>query len=175
MSASRYQHDDQIKIELERMVRDALPRGCVLQTVDLARDFGGVDVVYRVNHRCDLQTRCRFNRPWGAWELDVTFRETEPAMIERGTYAPLAVFVWFQDRWAQVGRLVDIYRMDERIIPPLLGRPVHHSGNGNFVTVTIPELVGADALLRGGDRNGGWATWATDGERRLARLLEAHA
>jgi hypothetical protein len=171
---TKYEYDERTKSEVERMVRDALPRGSVLHEVSLDRDFGGVDVVYRVNHRCDLQTRCRFNRPWGSWAKDITFRKTEPRMISDGTYAPLAIFIWFQDGWAEVGRLIDIYRMDERIIPPLPERVVNYSGNGDFVTVDIAELVGADALLRGGDRNA-WATWATDGERRLARLLEKGA
>jgi hypothetical protein len=167
-----YTYDARTWDEVERMCRDALPGGSVLKPATLAEDFGGIDATYSVNHRCALQIRTRHNRPAWASDSDITFRDTEPAMIAAGTYAPLLLFCWLRGGFGVAGKLIDIYRMAERVDPPLHARLVRRNFNGNhgFLTVTIAELHTAGALLRQGDRDS-WATATLGGQQRLERIL----
>ena len=132
---------EQVSLALESMFH--------LAPTDVPTDKQGQDYLYTVNRCCPLAVRCRFDRPVDAPDVDVTFRNTEPTMILRGTYAPLALFLWFQSGVCVAGRLVDVYAM-----PSLLDReitwnvPPDHTG---FVAVTIDELKAERALLRSGD------------------------
>jgi len=138
---------------LDAMVREqvslALESMFHLAPTDVATDKQGQDYHYQVNHCCPLAVRCRFDRPVDAPDVDVTFRHTEPAMILRGTYAPLALFLWFQSGVCVAGRLVDVYAM-----PSLLEREITWNvppDKTGFVTVTFDELRAERALLRVGD------------------------
>jgi hypothetical protein len=166
----RYGYNDHTWAEIHRMARLALPHGSTLKRATLREDFGGVDAHYMVNQCCPMQVRARFNRPIGAADIDVSWRETEPAMIAANTYAPLALFVWFMDDYAEAGKLIDVYRMAAEADPPLDRRPVRRTRNGNFLTVTIAELhdIGALLMLGGRDR---WAPARLGGERDTTRIL----
>lgn len=167
-----YAYDDQTQREVGQMLRDALPGGTVLKA-GLQEDFGGVDVHYVANYHCPIQVRCRFNRPAYAADIDVSFRSTEPTMIVEGTYAPLMLFLWFRDGYVQAGKLVDVYRMHDRISPMLAARPMQANGDGTaFCTVSIAELHEAGALLRNGGRDG-WATSRLGGMRRVEQIMAA--
>lgn len=173
-SPSRYEYSAHVWGEIERTARLAFPSGTVLQRASHAEDLGGVDAVYRVNHRCELQIRVRHNRPAYAADEDVAFRTTEPAMIADGTYAPLAFFLWMVDGYVQAGKLIDVYRMAEKIDPPLPARePKAGPDGGQFYLVTIDELHKCRALLMQGGRDK-WAAARLGGERDVLRLLTRH-
>jgi hypothetical protein len=170
---SKYGYDEATRREIEHMIRLAIPAPIRLKTADLPADFGGVDLRYTVNGTCDLQVRSRFNRPIWAADSDVTLRTTEPPMIARGTYAPMMLFTWFRDGYAKAGKLVDVYRMAERVDPPLHERQAIPNGDGTgFIVVTIPELVSAGALLRQGDHHE-WAAACLGANERTRRIIDA--
>jgi hypothetical protein len=168
---NHYDYSPDVVEQLNRALRDALPSGTPIKAQPEA-DFGGVDYIFTTRARIPIAVRCRFDRPFNAQDRDVTFRSTEPAMIAAGTYAPLELFAWFQHHRLIAGRVVDIYRMAARIRPPLQKRPItgNHDGTG-FITVSMGELVDADALLRTGDLKGGWGTACTGGMRRIEHIL----
>jgi hypothetical protein len=157
--------------EIQRVVRSMLAVHIPLKRAPLHEDFGGVDVHYIVNHAVGLQVRSRFNRPAYAADYDITFRSTEAPMMAKATYAPLAVFFWFQNHHIVAGRLVDVYRMRDRLTPPLLARPHCENGDGTaFQVVTIAELQDSSALLKIYDGNV-WATATLGGDARLYRIV----
>src|SRR4029077_4338429 len=169
---NHYSYDEHTWLEIERMARLALPHGSILQRATLQDDFGAADAHYTVTHRCKLQLRARFNRPAYAADMDVSWRVTEPAMIAKRTYAPLALFIWLRKGYAEAGKRVDVYRMADRINPPLADRPVEDYGShGCFHLVTIAELHEAGALLMLGGRDR-WAPARLGGERDTVRILE---
>lgn len=169
---SRYDYSPQVQAEIEHMAKLAIPGRVRLTKASLPQDFGGIDVVYQVNGKCPLQIRVRFNRPYFAADSDVSYRTTEPAMILADTYAPLHLFVWVRDGWAVAGKLVDVYRMADRIHPALADRPVIPNGDGTgFHVVEIAELVKVGALLRQGDRDE-WAAAVIGGNERTQRLVD---
>jgi hypothetical protein len=172
----RYGYDDHTWAEIHRMARLALPHGSTLKRATLGEDFGGTDAHYIVNHCCAMQIRARFDQPIYSADKDVTFRATEPAMIAAGTYAPLALFLWFQDGYAEAGKLIDIYRMAERLDPPLddASRFHDYGRRGRFYTVAIWELVKTGALLMQGGRDR-WAPDRLGGERDTVRILKQAA
>lgn len=108
-------------------------------SASLADDLGGIDAVYRVNHRCELQIRVRHDRPPYADDEDVAFRTTEPAMIDAGTYAALAFFLWMVNGYVEAGKLIDVYRMAERIDPPLRAREPKAGPDGQ-ARATLPAV-----------------------------------
>jgi hypothetical protein len=168
----RFGYDDHTWREIERMARLALPHGSILKKAPLPEDLGGIDAHYVVNHRCPLQLRTRFDQPHYSPDKDVTWRVTEPKMIDAGTYAPLALFLWFKDGYAEAGKLIDVYRMAANIDPPLGERPINGSRrNGLFHTVDVPELHATGALLMLGGRDR-WAPARLGGERDTVRILE---
>ena len=173
---SGYDYSEQVLREVERMARLALPNGTVLKRATLEEDFGGVDGQLIANYHCPIQFRCRFNRPAYAADSDVTFRETEPAMMAASTYAPLALFLWFRDGYAEAGKLVDVYRMNGEIEPPFLFREVHPNRDGGrgFYVVTIAELHTTRALLMQGGRDR-WAPARLGGERDTVAILRKAA
>ena len=157
--------------EIQRVVRAMLAVHIPLKRAALHEDYGGVDVHYVINHQVGLQVRSRRNRPAYAADIDITFRTTEAPMMAKGTYAPLAVFFWFQDHHIVAGRLVDVYRMHDRLTPSLIGRPVCENGDGTgFQVVTMAELQGASALLKIYDGNV-WAVATLGGDARLYRIV----
>jgi hypothetical protein len=168
-----YEYSEHELKEIDHMARMAIPLPrVVLQKAPLQADFGGVDAVWMINGRCPLQIRCRFDRPAYAPERDISFRETEPAMIRRETYAPLFLVVWLRDEYAVQGKLVDVYRMAERIDPPLEQREVrpNRDGGPGYILVNISELVDTRSLLRNGDRNG-WVPFRTGGDVDAQRII----
>jgi hypothetical protein len=177
----RYGYDERVEAEVERMARDAIPLPRVLLRKasleedfgGLEEDFGGVDVHYTVNARCPLQVRVRFDRPANAADIDVTLRETEPRMIEAGTYAPLWLTVWLVKGFAVAGRLVDVYRLAERADPPLLEREAvaNRDGGHGFIPIPMAELHSYGALLRVGDREH-WVAHPLGGNDRTRRIVE---
>lgn len=171
---TKYDYDTDVRHEIERAVRAAIPLPRVnLTRASLADDFGGIDAVYTVNQSCKLQLRCRFNRPAYAADSDVTFRTTEWRMIAADTYAPLMLFLWLRAGHVVAGRLVDVYRMADRITPTLKERPPTSNGDGtSFVVVTIAELQAAGALLRMGDDDH-WIAGCLGGNVRTLRIIEA--
>lgn len=173
---SRYEYGDQTIREVERMARLALPHGTVIQRATLEEDFGGVDGQLIANYHCPIQFRCRFNRPAYAADSDITFRDTEPMMMIRRTYAPLALFLWFRGGYAEAGKLVDVYRMDERLNPPLCLREVNPNRDGGpgFHVVTVSELHETGALLMLGGRDR-WAPARLGGERDTVAILQRAA
>jgi hypothetical protein len=151
------------------MARHAIPGQHVFTIAPLQDDFGGVDVRLRIDSRCDLQLRCRHDRPGHAPDVDITLRTTEPAMIAAHTYAPLLLVVWCWSNVAKFGRLVDVYHMAKNIT--LDDRPVIPNGDGTgFITVDIAELAVARAELRSGDYRE-WGPSCSDGNQRLARII----
>jgi Zn-dependent peptidase ImmA (M78 family) len=169
---ARYDYSSHEWAEIERIARLAFPSGTVLKRVTLEQDFGGVDAVYRLNHRCLLQIRVRHNRPAYAADSDIAFRTTEPAMIAARTYAPIAFFLWMVNGYVEAGKIVDVYRMAAGIDPPLAERePV--GPDRSFHIVTIAELHACGALLMQGGRDK-WAPARLGGERDLLRHLTRH-
>jgi hypothetical protein len=170
---SRYGYSPATRAEIERAVRDAIPGRLRLTQASLQEDYGGVDLHYTLNGSCPLQVRCRFDRPAYAPDVDVTFRSTEPPMIEARTYAPLMLFLWFRNGHYVAGKLIDVYRMAERADPPLDARPKRPNSDGTrWLAVGVGELHDARALLRQGDRDG-WATACLGGAERLNRIVSA--
>lgn len=166
-----YDYSPDVIEQINRTLRDALPSGTVIKA-PLQADYGGVDYTFTANHRVPVAVRCRFDRPHNAQDKDVTFRSTEPAMIRAGTYAPLELFAWFKQHRLIAGRVVDVYRMATHINPPLGERPVISNGDGTgFIVVTMGALHDADALLRIGDPQGGWATACIGGMRRIEHIF----
>ena len=169
---NRYDYSPDVIEQLARTLRYALPSGTPIKA-PLEADFGGVDYTFTASYRVPVAVRCRFDRPYNAQDRDVTFRSTEPARITAGTYAPLELFAWFQHHRLIAGRVVDIYRMAERVRPPLSAREVIGNSDGTgFIVVSMGELVDADALLRTGDPQGGWGTACTGGMRRIEHILQ---
>jgi len=169
---TKYAYDDSVRREVERMARLAMPHGTRLETADLKSDFGGIDATMLCNYHCPLQIRVRLNRPIWAADTDITFRTTEPRMMGAGTYAPLALFIWMREGWAEAGKLIDVYRMYEHIVPPLLLRERVSNGDGTgFICVRIGELHDAGALLRQGGRDD-WAPAHLGGDVATNRILE---
>jgi hypothetical protein len=171
-----YEYADWVVREVERAIRDAIPLPRIsLKKASLEDDFGGVDFRYTVNQSCDVQVRCRFNRPAYAADTDVTFRHTEPAMIEARTYAPLMMFLWLRDQRAVAGRLVDVYRMAANIAPSLAQRQWIQNRRGTrtyFTTVDMAELHASKALLRIGDDDH-WVAARLNGNTDTLRILES--
>jgi hypothetical protein len=168
-----YAYSEAVQREVERAIRDAIPGRVRLERASLGDDLGGVDLHYRINGACDLQVRCRFDRPAYAADCDVTFRDTEPRMIANRTYAPLMLFLWFRGDYYEAGKLVDVYRMHDRLEPPLADRSFRENSNGDhaWCAVTISELHDAGALLRQGGRDG-WAAACLQGNERVHRIIE---
>jgi len=168
---SKYEYPPHIEAQVSRMVRAFFSRGTRIERTAREADLAGVDYVYRVNQRCPLGVRCRFDRPIYASRTDVTWRSTEPRKMRAGTYAPLALFFWFQKEILVTGRGLDVYRMQARI--DWTPRAVHPNGDGTgWIEVTIPELREWGALLRSCDRDH-WITEAEaiDADRRIATIL----
>jgi hypothetical protein len=171
---SRYQYDPEIADETKRVLRLALAvGGARIRQATLPEDFGGVDLHYMINERVPVQIRSRFNRPAYAADRDVTLRTTEPGMMARGTYAPLMLFLWFQGRHVAAGKLVDVYRMHQRVSPPLHERPSFPNGDGTrWLAVDVPELHETGALLRLGDGNA-WTAARLGGNRDTQRIIDS--
>jgi len=167
-----YHYDDWVYREIERCMRiGMLPPGISLKLATKQEDVGGIDATYVVNHKVPLQIRARFDRPAYAADCDITFRTTEPAMMDKRTYAPLALFVWFVGNHIAAAKLIDIYRMAESIQPKLGDRPAIPNGDGTaFHSVTIPELLQASAWLRNFDGET-WNTPSLGGQMRLNMML----
>jgi len=167
----KYGYETWQQEEITRVIRGLFQPGVSLKPATLAEDFGGTDCHYIVNNSCPLQLRARFNRPAFAADSDVTFRVTEPAMMLAGTYAPLALFVWFHAHHIVAGRLIDIYRLFN-LQPWIEDRPLipNKDGSRPFYQVTIGELHNIGALLRIYDGNV-WATATLGGEARLNTIL----
>lgn len=158
--------------EIRRTIRAALPAVQHLTKADLESDFKGIDGSVICNYRCPLALRLRRDRPWYASDADITFRSTERSKIAGGTYAPLALFMWMNGGRIVAGKLVDVYRMQEHLDPPLKERSVQSNGDGTgFVAVEIWELVKTGALLRQGGASG-WAAACTGGDMRTSHILE---
>lgn len=176
----KFDYSPTIKREIERVLRHGVfAVGTPLRPVSQQDDFGGIDALYVVEQYCPLQLRCRFNRPYGACDADVTFRETEPAMMLNGTYAPLAVFFWFnQDDRIIAGRIVDVERMIAGLAAkgePLNAadrRQSNFDGGPGFYCVGIGELHDARALLKTFDGDH-WATETAGGQMRIRQILAA--
>lgn len=170
---TKYRYEDPDWREIERITRLALlPHRTRLEAADLKSDFGGIDATMLCNYHCPLQIRVRKNRPIQAADIDITFRSTEPRMMAAGTYAPLALFIWMRDGWAEAGKLIDVYRMYEQISPPLAQRERIPNGDGTgFICVRIGELHDAGALLRQGGRDT-WAAAHLGGDVATQRILE---
>ena len=169
---AKYQYEPWVYEEIGRCIRGLFTSGISLRRATLTEDFGGVDVHYVVDHNTPLALRCRFNRPAGSADCDITFRETEPPMIKARTYAPLAVFFWFVEHHIVAGKCIDIYQMADKLEPPLEDRavcPNRDSGPG-FYSVPISELHQARALLKLFDGTV-WATAVLGGEQRMTRIL----
>jgi hypothetical protein len=173
---TKYQYDERIQNEIKRCLRGLFDPGIQLRPATKQQDFGGVDVRWIVDRDVELQLRVRFNRPAYASDSDITFRTTEPAMIAAHTYAKLAVFMWVRDDQVKAAKLVDIYRMAERLQPTLKERLEYAEENDDgtaFIAVEISELHHVGALLRIYDGNV-WATSVLGGELRLNRILNEH-
>jgi hypothetical protein len=170
-----YLYPEPIKAEIRRCLRGLIPPDLPLKEASLAEDLTGTDVHWVVNQTMPLAVRARFNRPAYASDSDVTFRATEPAMIAAGTYAPLAVFMWFIEGKVVAAKAIDVYRMHEKLVPPLQDRFMYSNGDGTaFCAITIAELHTARALLRQYDGQV-WATAILGGEQQLNRILAHHA
>jgi hypothetical protein len=170
----RYDYSDHELREIELMTRKAIPLPrVVLKKSTLEADFGGVDATYTVNGKCAIQLRCRFDRPAYAADIDVSFRETEPAMIRAGTYAPLLLVIWLRDGYAVAGKLIDVYRMAGTIDPPLERREVRPNRRGptGYMLVDVAELHATRSLLRNGDRDG-WTASRLGGNEDTLRIVE---
>ena len=166
-----YHYEPWVYEEILRVSRGLFRPGIPLKQVSRQADLGGIDAEYCVNHSCPLALRARFNRPPGAADCDITFRTTEPSMMAGGTYAPLALFVWFVEHHIVAAKLVDIERMYLRLNPPFSQRPATSNGDGTgFYCVDITELHAARALLRLYDGQV-WATAILGGELRLDQIL----
>ena len=172
MPTPNYEYDPETKKELERVTRKAFPPGISLKCVPLDEDFGGVDARYVVHHDCPLAFRVRRNRPAYASDEDITWRHTEPAMMKAGTYAPIAIFYWFNGLHIVAGWMVDVYHMVGKIDPPLGERPLTSNGDHTaFLTVSIGELHDGRALLKRWDGDT-WSIQVLGGEARLLRILD---
>src|SRR5262245_29475088 len=145
-----FQYEPWVYREIERCMRLGMVRpGIPLKLATKQEDVGGIDATYIVNHHVPLQIRARFDRPEYAADSDVTFRTTEPRMIAAGTYAKMALFVWFRGNHIVAAKLIDVYAMAEHIDPPLAKRPMTPNGDGTgFHSVTIAELLQASARPR---------------------------
>jgi len=171
---SRYDYEDNVRREIERMIALAIPPPITLRPATRQQDYGGIDVLYNVaiSGTTHLQVRARLDRPDYAPDEDVTFRTTEPDMISARTYAPLMLFCWLRNGVAIHGKLVDIYKMDALLDPPLWKR--HTTGNGDgtaFMAVRIEELFAAEALLRLGSPRGFADAWH-GAARRLRDIMK---
>jgi len=152
---SRFQYSAQEWAEIEGMLRKALPPRTRLRRPTAGEDYGGIDGHWAMAGRCPVAIRIRRNRPGYAPFRDITFRDTEPARIAAGTYAPLELVLWFERGLAIAGKLIDVYPLAERADPPLHARPVRRNRDGTgFLIVEDYELVRAHALLFQGDRDG---------------------
>jgi len=172
---ANYEYDPWVIEELNRVLRGMFSTpGISLKRTSLREDLAGADLRYVVNNNCPLAIRLRFDRPAGAADTDITFRTTEPSMIIRGTYAPLGITCWFVKHHIVAAKLVDIYRMADRIRPSLEDREctVNFDETTAFVCVGIDELHKAGALLRIYDGNV-WATAVLGGEKRMNDILKA--
>jgi hypothetical protein len=169
----KFQYEAWVYEEIGRCIRGLFTSGISLRRATLNEDFGGVDVHYVVDHETPLALRCRFNRPAGAADSDITFRETEPRMIQAGTYAPLAVYFWFVDHHIVAGKCIDIYQMAEKLEPAFADREVcpNFDDGPGFYSVPVSELHEARALLKLFDGTV-WATAVLGGEQRITRILE---
>ena len=168
---SRYEYTPEEKAEIERVIRKGFPPATPLRRVSLADDFGGIDAEYVVNQVCPIALRVRRNRPAYAADSDITFRHTEPGKIGRGTYAPLAIFLWINGLHAVAGWMVDVYGMEEQLRPPLSKRGCTDNGDGTgFLVVGIDELHNAHALLRRWDGDT-WSTQCLGGAVRVQQIL----
>lgn len=169
-----YEYDPLTKSEIERILRLVMPSGLRIRPATLLEDYGGIDGhLYRVGAECPVQVRHRKDRPYGAEEMDITFRTTELRMLERHSYPPLMAFVWFRKGYAEAIKLIDVYRMWDYVEPPLrLREPIHNNdGRTAFIPVEIHELVKVGALLMQGNRDR-CAPARVSGEKDLERILE---
>jgi hypothetical protein len=174
MSTSPYSYPPHIERQIGYVgsLAIGLP-GITFSKATMAQDFGGIDAHYILDQRCPFQVRCRWDRPCYAPDVDVTFRLTEPPMIEAGTYAPLMLFLWFRDDVVEHGELIDVYRMYPELDPPLAARPPtqnRHGTRSSWVTVTNVELFKAQALLRVGDDHQ-WAPVLNGGDKRVREII----
>lgn len=171
---TKYEYEDFVYAELARVLKGLFPPRTPLQRASRERDLAGIDAEYLVNDCCPLALRVRFNRPAWAADADITFRTTEPRMIADQTYADLAVFAWFTGHQCVAAKLIDVYRMAERLEPPLTERPPFQNRDGTrFVFVEIAELHQTHSLLRLYDGHV-WATAMLGGEVRLNQILAKH-
>lgn len=153
-------------------MRRFFARGSRIERTNLKSDFAGVDYVYMVNHHCPVAVRHRPDRPAFAARIDITLRDTEPAKIAAGTYAPIAIFVWTRQGLGVAGRGIDVYRMHEQVTPPLKERIITPNGDGSgFLTVGMDELDRIDAILRIGDRDT-WVSVPLDADRRIKHIVD---
>jgi hypothetical protein len=168
---STYQYDPDIEAEFMRALRTFFPSGTRIDKVPREADYGGVDVLYQVNYRCPVALRWRPDRPANAANVDITLRSTEPAKIAAHTYAPILIVLWTRNRLTVATRGIDVYRMADRVSPPLATRECQPNGDGtSFLTVGIMELLACEAILRWGDRNA-WVTVPLDGLARIEQIL----
>jgi hypothetical protein len=167
-----YQYAPWVTDELKVMCRGLFP-GLEFQMASRADDLRGVDVYVIVNHHAAMQIRCRFDRPKFASDIDVTFRDTEPAMMTAHTYAPLALFAWFRGHRIHAAKLIDVYRMADAVSPSIADRsrwePNVHGGPG-FCKVRIGELHDVGAVLRASD-GAAWITECFDGDDRVRAIV----
>jgi hypothetical protein len=77
---------------------------------------------------------------------------------------------WTVNGYVEAGKIIDVYRMAERIDPPLGSREPKVGADGQFIVVTIAELHDCGALLMQGGRDR-WAPARLGGERDLLRML----
>lgn len=172
-----YHYDQHVYAELELVIQAAIPQTTRLRLASKEQDVGGIDATYEIDAtQCPLQIRVRFNRPHDAADVDVTLRETEPRMIERKTYAPLFLVVWFEQGYPVAGRLVDVYRMANHAIPRLHERPLtpNKDRRHGFLGVPIWELVRYGSLLRIGDRSRNWVDARYRGADIARGIVDAH-
>jgi hypothetical protein len=174
---TNYEYTQNVRHQIEKSVRQAIPiPRLTLTPAELGDDLKGVDAHYRVNQSCDLQIRCRFDRPAYAADSDVTFRHTEVSMIEQHTYAPLMLFLWFRQGFVVAGKLVDVYRMADNIEPDLRHRHWEKNRRGTptyWTAVEVAELHKAGALLRQGDDDH-WIAVRINGTTDTLRIINGN-
>jgi hypothetical protein len=171
-----FTYDDLVMQDLEWCVKMLLGPTTHLRRATQEQDFGGTDGLLVANHCVPIQLRARFDRPPASEDCDITFRNTEPAMIAAGTYAPLSVYAWFRAKRLMAARCVDVYRLAACIDPPFSGRAWQPNRDRvhTFCTVSFAELWDARALLKIFDGHW-WATGNGDGQQRLMQIIELYS
>lgn len=166
---SRYTYTPEVRRQIEAMLKQALSIVAVrIKLADLTEDYGGVDVHYLLND-VPCQVRARFDRPPNAHTVDITFRNTEPAMIVDGTYAPLMLYAWFWRGDAKHGHLIDPYAVQNH--RRINSYDLNDCGErGRFYAVPMGDVLEGKAWLRTGGPEG-WTTMCTGGLQRVQRML----